>query len=142
MNFKFLSKRHFTIVPSQHLERLLKNAENDHKILIIDVREPENFAKGRIQGAINWDSRLLLSSKTLEESPLLKEIESTNAKQIDLYFHCHMSLIRGPLSSSHVEGLLKRLPLAKTTTIKVHLIEGGWKGWKRKHPDLVELGQL
>ena len=129
--------RNFTIVPSQKLATLLqaKGAEKPSRgLLIIDVREPENYAKAHIKDAINWDSRLLLESRTLQErSDLLRELEKT--EKVEIYVHCHLSLIRGPLSSNHLEGLLKRD--AKTTSFKVYLIEGGWKAWKREHPDLV-----
>ena len=54
---------------------------------------------------------------------------------VEIFFHCHMSLIRGPSSASHVQDLIK---MNRDLRVKIHLIEGGWKNWMREHPDLIE----
>jgi rhodanese-related sulfurtransferase len=132
------AKRHFTIVKRQHLANRLKAAQEDHlhlSFLVIDVREPENYAKGHIKHAINYDSRSLLNW-TRMDAGLLDKLKSSD-KEIHLYFHCHLSLIRGPSSAKHIEKLLgSDSVLGKK--IKVFLVEGGWKGWKREYPDMIE----
>ena len=48
-------------------------------------------------------------------------------------------MIRGPSSASHVQDLIKMSKTLDAKMIRVHLIEGGWKAWKREHSDLVEI---
>ena len=126
-------KRYFSIVKSDHLANRLRMS-NRSNLLIIDVREPENFVSGHIKGAWNYDSRDISRWKEIDTG-LLEKINSSNFI-FELYFHCHMSLIRGPSSAKHIEDLLARDSFLKEN-VKVFLVEGGWKGWKRQYPDLT-----
>ena len=130
------AKRYFTIVKRQHLANRLKAAQEEHLLfLVIDVREPENYAKGHIKNALNYDSRSLLHW-THMDAGLLDKMKNS-ATEIHLYFHCHLSLIRGPSSAKHIEDLLGSDSLLRKK-VKVFLVEGGWKGWKREYPDMIE----
>ena len=108
--------RFFSIIKSSELLADLKLK----KTLVIDVREPDMFAKGHVPGAVNFDSKSILVMKNSKE--LLEGLPLTDSITI----HCQLSLIRGPTCANHLEHLIKK----NGKKITVRLLDGGFKGWQ------------
>jgi rhodanese-related sulfurtransferase len=93
-------------------------------ILVIDVREADQFNRLHISTAKNIDSKEFLK---------LKGFDTEGFKEIVV--HCQLSLIRGPTSVNHLDSLLKK----QKSNVTLYLLDGGFKGWSRLYGADLEL---
>ena len=109
------------------VEQLMEKLDNGDMILLIDVREPNEFNAGYIPGSVNiprgviefkidneafWDAAFLYLPETDEE----------------IIVYCKKGK----------RGILAGETLKKLGYTKVSYLDGGWKKWELTYPDLYE----
>lgn len=96
-------------------EELAERIQTDSAPLILDVRSPEEYAKGHIPNAINIPHNELTS----------RIAEISVGKSTEIVVHCHA----GPRAQLAESILLKH------NYTKVRDLKGHWQAWKAsKHP--------
>ncbi|KAI9001889.1 Rhodanese-like domain-containing protein [Gaertneriomyces semiglobifer] len=112
--------------------------------LIVDVREPWDYATLHIKSAINIPSPQLM---TLPAAALVDRVRTLNRMDAipkTVMFHCKLSLIRGPTCAVRFGTLLKQVEttdkgIRDETVIAV--LDGGFKAWETTYghdPNMVE----
>ncbi len=103
-------------VPISELEQ-----QRAHQIVIIDVREPQEYAQGFVPGAINLPRGILETSLT--ELPQVKGAESPleELAERELYLYCRS----GARSALATESLMRM------GFDKVYSVDGGFEAWKK-----------
>ncbi|KAJ3177978.1 hypothetical protein HDU85_005695 [Gaertneriomyces sp. JEL0708] len=101
--------------------------------LIVDVREPGDYATLHIKSAINIPSPQLM---TLPAAALVDRVRSLNRMDAipkTVIFHCKLSLIRGPTCAVRFGSLLKQVETAdkgvRDETV-IAVLDGGFKAWE------------
>lgn len=110
-------------------------AVDSRKLLIVDVRDDEDFIGGRIRGAVHCSDKSLSEPTNL--SALASDALSLGSDGM-VVFHCMESLRRGPRCAKRMTLLFDLMGDIHLPSIKV--LEGGADKWIRKYWDtpLVE----
>ncbi len=102
-----IEKREMMLTPEQVKQYL----DNDDKVLLLDVREPAEFAQGHIEGAALVPLAYLLSFTSASDlgeevlDPLAKEKGMGDATEASAYLvYCH-SGVRAETAALHLRGL-------------------------------------
>eukprot|EP01063_Lacrimia_lanifica_P025958 TRINITY_DN3411_c0_g3_i1.p2 TRINITY_DN3411_c0_g3~~TRINITY_DN3411_c0_g3_i1.p2 ORF type:complete len:234 (+),score=86.42 TRINITY_DN3411_c0_g3_i1:1606-2307(+) len=115
---------HFKRVKVNKLFRMMAD-EQDVKVLLIDVREKEDYEACRIDGA-TWYNPLMLCRAM---NPFLPEMYSYKNKDNHL-------IVAYDLEDTHVAGKTANLLFEKGLD-NIYVLTGGLRDWLRDYPDMV-----
>ncbi|KAI9105650.1 Rhodanese-like domain-containing protein [Phlyctochytrium arcticum] len=152
------TRRTFEILPKDRLVDILYDTKQRAGVeyLIIDVREPDDYARLHIKTAINIPSTDIpnfsfqdLVSNLVPPNDPVSDVPVSHLLPHLLIFHCTLSLIRGPKSAQHVlDSLVEMSPMfvqllkdiEKTEQVqfkweipKVAVLQGGFKEWQGQY---------
>lgn len=110
------AKRHIQEVSISQLEQQLA-----HQVVILDVREPDEFKQGFIPGAVNLPRGML--EMNLSNLPQVKGAEAPleELADMDVYLYCRS----GARSALAAESMMRM------GFTKVYSVEGGFEAWKK-----------
>ncbi|KAI8801310.1 Rhodanese-like domain-containing protein [Cladochytrium replicatum] len=128
-----VTTRSFTIIPASKVAETIrdKHSQLGTDYVILDVRDPEEFAKSHLPGAVNLPHEHVLRGPQRISDPQAVLQSATGVGKGKIFVHCNLSLIRGPEMARWVEEV-------GGVEGEVCVVEGGFKGWTREYPDLVE----
>mmetsp|Transcript_27055 Transcript_27055/g.59147 ORF Transcript_27055/g.59147 Transcript_27055/m.59147 type:complete len:138 (+) Transcript_27055:89-502(+) len=109
-------------VKPEYVAEALKEKQD---ITVIDVREPDEFKEGHINGAINISSKVFADVEQLDKTAL----DAVKQAKGEVVMHCMLSLKRGPTAASHLVARLKELGLEH----KVSVLEGGIASFAKQY---------
>ncbi|MDF2180086.1 rhodanese-like domain-containing protein [Aliiglaciecola sp. CAU 1673] len=96
-------------------------AQLAHQIVILDVREPDEFRQGFIPGAVNLPRGML--EMNLANLPQVKGAETPleELAQMDVYLYCRS----GARSALATESMMRM------GFTRVYSVDGGFEAWKK-----------
>ena len=115
------------VVDAVTVEQLMQKLDEGEMIMLIDVREPNEFNPGYIPGAVNIPRGVIefkIGNEDFWDAAMLYMPE----KNEEIIVYCK----KGKRS------LLAGQTLKKLGYTNVTYVEGGWKKWELTYPDVVE----
>ena len=111
-----------------------------HPLLIIDSRFEYEFEGGHIRGALNLNTPETLEAFFFGDKHKIEQLMRTKTA---IVFHCEFSQQRGPRMYRTLREIDRRLHIDFYPQLfysEVYLLEGGYKEFWGKHPELCEGG--
>ena len=106
-----MSYQNLQYLSAEELVSQLEQDESHKKIVILDVRDPDEFSEGHIKGATNLPSTEWQDQSFVDN--VLNGLVDTDSSNTNIVMHCAFSQKRGPTCAQILQNRISKMAVER-----------------------------